>query len=170
MMIPAAIAIGLIGGIAPLLLLAIMALLKPAGDPNIRIRSTIRAYRIFFWIGIAMSGFVALILLTLSTTGFEKHSEWQLLWAILWIRYGYPFLGLLLVAILFGLYVAIKAQRDFAFSLIAVHSSATFVVSFILLFRSGTALSYWVYPLIIVSYPVVCIFLSKRGLKKITPG
>jgi hypothetical protein len=160
--------IGIIGGVAPLIMLALWALLQPVHDPEIRNKATKKAYDIFTWVGILMSVFVAFILLAVLSIGIDD-PEWMLGLFILWSIIGYPFLALLLLVVLYGLYVSINARRDLEFVIIALHSSFVYIVSFVLMFRYATdALLVLIYLPIVVSYPIVCITLSRHGKRRLT--
>ena len=159
---------GILGGVAPLIMLALWALLQPAHDPEIRNKATKKAYDIFIWVGILMSVFVAFILLAVLSSGIDD-PEWMLGLFIFWSIIAYPFLALLLLVVLYGLYVSIDARRDLEFVIIALHSSFVYVVSFVLMFRYATdALLVLIYLPIVVSYPIVCITLSRHGKRRLT--
>jgi hypothetical protein len=159
---------GILGGVALLIMLALWALLQPAHDPEIRNKATKKAYDIFIRVGILMSVFVAFILLAVLSSGIDD-PEWMLGLFIFWSIIAYPFLALLLLVVLYGLYVSIDARRDLEFVIIALHSSFVYIVSFVLMFRYATdTLLVLIYLPIIVSYPIVCITLSRHGKRRLT--
>ena len=101
--------IGIIGGAAPLLFLVVGALLAPAHEPVKRLKATETAYKIFTFIGILLSVWLGLFVLMLIQSG-----PYGLMLG-LYIGWGIflcPFLALLLIPILYGLYNSIRAQAD----------------------------------------------------------
>lgn len=158
--------IGLIGGGAPLLFLLLMAWLDPAHDPVTRMKATERAYKILTWIGVLLSVLFVLLFLMFIQTGIDN--EWPLGLYNAWVIFVCPFLALLLIPLLYGLYDSINAQRHREFKLIAVHSSLVYVVAFILMFQLGVDnLLLPIYLPTVVSYPIICIWLCKHGKRKL---
>jgi hypothetical protein len=157
--------IGIIGGVVPLLLLAARAFLAPAHDPVTRLKATETVYKKFTWIGVLLSVWLGLFVLMLIQSGLN---EWMLGLYIGWDIFLCPFLALLLIPIMYGLYDSINAQRDIEFVFIALHTSVFYIVSFILMFTYGTMpLLLIVYLPIVIFYPIVCVWLSRNGKKKL---
>lgn len=164
-MLTALFVIGLIGGVAPLLLLAVRASLAPEHDAVTRMKATERAYKIFTWIGVLLSILFVLFILMFIQSGFD---EWMLGLYTGWEVFVCPFLTLLLIPILYGLYDCINAQRDIEFVFIALHLSLVYIVSFILMFRLGAdKLLLPIYLPTVVSYPIISIWLCQHGKRKL---
>lgn len=159
----AAYVIGVVGGLAPLVYLVARTGFAPAHDTDTLKRATEKAYKTFLSVGIVVALFVCglvffLFLYTPEEPGLGLHLAWYLI--------GNPLFLLVLAAVLYGLYQSVNARRDSELSALAAHSSLMFVASF-LLTRSGSLLLFLASIVVIVSYPITCIVLARRGRRRL---
>jgi hypothetical protein len=156
--------IGLIGSTAIIIILMIRVVVPVRTAEGDRIACTIKSYDVFFRVGYLTLVFECLLFLICYFLFDLSHDpEWVLGLAIIWPFLAVPYFTFVLVLVIYGLLLSVSARSDWEFNYFAVHSSLTFLVALVWLFNTGsTALFYFFYLPILITYPFMCIALSRR--------
>jgi len=159
---------GIFGAIAPIIILISKFLIPPFNDINTKRLAARRAYRAFYFIGLATLAFNALIFgICYLFFDMAHDPEWVLGFSILFGAVGIPSYILLVVPVVFALCRSIKALRDLEFFILAIHSSLLFLVTLVLMERTGSVRLFYLFLIpTMISYPFVCLKLTWRQTTK----
>ena len=155
---------GIFSAIAPIITPMLRFLLPSFRDINRKRLATRRAYSAFYFIGLATLAFNALIFGVCYLFFDMVHDpEWVLGFSILWGAVGIPGYILLVVPVLLALFLSINALRDREFVILAIHSSLLFLVTLVLMERTGSMRLFYLFLIpTMISYPFVCLKLTAR--------